>query len=354
MPASTGLNKNVKKAVASLVKPLSDRNRDVILRRFGLKTGRPETLESIGQSYGITRERVRQIEEYALKNLRVSGLETASILIKPYFDFVASVLEENNGFSPENNLFKKFSGQTNENNVDNLSLSFLISLHPDFHKSYENEEFLPFWFSNRDSSDLARGLVSRTISILNSKKKLLNQQGLYEAYKTEEKNQPVSSATFLAALSLSKRMDHNVFGEFGLADWPEIKPRGVRDRAYLVLKKENKPKHFREIASLINTANFSNKKANVQTVHNELIKDARFVLVGRGIYGLSEWGYKAGTVKDVLVNILKESRRSLPKQELVTRVLSSRYVKENTILLNLQDSKVFRKKDDGTYSLREV
>ena len=64
------LNKSIKKAVVGLIKPLSDRNRDVILRRFGLKNGRPETLESIGQGYGITRERVRQIEEYAIKNLR--------------------------------------------------------------------------------------------------------------------------------------------------------------------------------------------------------------------------------------------------------------------------------------------
>ncbi|MDP3730884.1 MAG: sigma factor-like helix-turn-helix DNA-binding protein, partial [bacterium] len=209
MPGLTGLNKNIKKSVASLVKALSDRNRDVILRRFGLKTGRPETLESIGQSYGITRERVRQIEEYALKNLRSSGLEAASVLTRPYFDFTIGVLGENSGFAPENNLFKKFSGQTSENNVDNLSLSFLLSLHPDFHKSQENDEFLSFWFVNRDSSDLARELVSRTISVLNSKKKLLNQQGLYDLYKTDEKNQPVSLNTFLAALSLSKRMDQN-------------------------------------------------------------------------------------------------------------------------------------------------
>lgn len=349
-----GLNKNIKKVVASLIKPLSDRNRDVILRRFGLKTGQPETLESIGQSYSITRERVRQIEEYALKNLRSTSLEAVSVLTKPYFDFAQDLLVEHGGFAPEKDLFKKFSGQADENNIENLSLAFLLYLHPDFNKSSESEETFSFWFLNNDSASLAKNLVNDMISLLDSNKKLLNQSGLYDMYKAESKNKPVSLETYLVALSLSKQIDQNVFGEYGLADWPEIKPRGVRDRAYLVLKKENKPKHFREIASLINTASFSNKKANIQTVHNELIKDGRFVLVGRGIYGLSEWGYKAGTVKDVLVNILKESRKSLPRQELVARVLSSRYVKENTILLNLQDSKVFRKRDDGTYSLKEA
>lgn len=348
-----GLNKNIKKAVASLIKPLSDRNRDVILRRFGLKSGRPETLESIGKSYGITRERVRQIEEYAIKNLRTTGLEQSVSLTKPYFDFAADLLSQHGGFAPEKDLFKQFSGQAGENNIDNLSLSFLLSLHPDFNKSAENEDMNAFWFLNNEAAGLARSLVGDTISLLHSNKKLLSQNGLYEMYKAEA-DKPVSLENYLVGLSLSKQIDCNVFGEYGLSDWPEIKPRGVRDRAYLVLKKESKPKHFREIASLINTASFSNKKANIQTVHNELIKDNRFVLVGRGIYGLSEWGYKAGTVKDVLVSILKESRKSLAKQDLVARVLSSRYVKENTILLNLQDSKVFRKKDDGTYSLKEA
>lgn len=354
-----GLNKNIKKAVASLIKPLSDRNRDVILRRFGLKSGRLETLESIGKSYGITRERVRQIEEYAIKNLRATGLEQSGSLTKPYFDFAADLLSQHGGFAPEKDLFKQFSGQAGENNIDNLSLVFLLSLHQNFTKSFENEETAAFWYLNKESLELAKSLVSETVTLLHSQKKLLNQNGLYEMYKTEALRQaqgkpPVSLENYLVGLSLSKQIDHNVFGEYGLSDWPEIKPRGVRDRAFLVLKKENKPKHFREIAGLINTASFSNKKANIQTVHNELIKDARFVLVGRGIYGLSEWGYKAGTVKDVLVNILKESHKSLAKQELVARVLSSRYVKENTILLNLQDSKTFRKKDDGTYSLKEA
>jgi len=121
-----------------------------------------------------------------------------------------------------------------------------------------------------------------------------------------------------------------------------------------VLKKINSPQHFSEIARLINNANFSNKKAHVQTVHNELIKDPRFVLVGRGIYALSEWGYSAGTVKDVLIDILKKSQKPMPKASLIAKVKDARMVKENTILLNLQDSKTFVKKEDGTYALRKA
>ncbi len=347
------LDKNIKKVVVTLVKSLSERNKDIVLRRFGLKTGQRETLESIGQSYSVTRERVRQIEDHVLKNLRSEINNAMALPTKPYFDFTSEALNEHGGSLSEGSLFEKFSGDSKDN-LANLSLTFLLSLNSNFKRSYENEDFYNFWFLNNGSDDSVAKLVNSIVVSLDEKKQLLNKEELYNIYKAKNKNKPVSLNAFLIFISVSKKIDRNIFGQYGLASWSEIKPRGVRDRAYLVLKRETKPKHFREITGLINTAQFSVKKANVQTVHNELIKDKRFVLVGRGIYGLSEWGYKSGTVKEVLMDILKESRKSLSRNELVAKVLSSRYVKENTVVLNLQDSKVFVKKDDGTYSLREA
>ena len=349
----TSLDKNIKKVVAGLVKSLSERNRDIVLRRFGLKTGSRETLESIGQSYGITRERVRQIEDYALKNLRAESNGSMASAIKPYFDFALNSLVGHSGFLSEKDLYAKFSGQDKDNS-NNLSLAFLLALNPVFARNYENENFNTFWSLNDSSFESAAKLVASIESALKEKNTLLTKEEFYSLYKTKAKNKPIALDAFLTSVSVSKNIDKNIFGQYGLASWSEIKPRGVRDRAYMVLKREAKPKHFREITSLINVAQFAFKKANVQTVHNELIKDSRFVLVGRGIYGLSEWGYKSGTVKDVLVDILRESKKSLDKGTLVAKVLSSRYVKENTVILNLQDSKVFSKKQDGTYFLKEV
>jgi DNA-directed RNA polymerase delta subunit len=139
----------------------------------------------------------------------------------------------------------------------------------------------------------------------------------------------------------------------GLVSWPQIHPKGVRDKAYLVIKKAGNPQHFSQIAKLINQAKFDTKKVNVQTVHNELIKDKRFVLVGRGMYALAEWGYKAGTVKDVLTDILRTHGKPLPRADLVTKVKDVRLVKENTILLNLQDSSTFVRDGNGHYVLRK-
>lgn len=338
----------ITKTVAGLVKNLSVRNRDIISRRFGLKTGKKETLESIGKSYGITRERVRQIEEFSLGQLAKSVSDTADI--SKYVGLAKDILGGNGGVMKEGELFKAFSGSDKEN-VVNASLVFVLTLAGEPVRSSENESFHTFWALDKNHSSLFRDAVSVLAKALAKDNKTIAES---EFASFAASNNVTNFRDISVLLAISKTLGRNVFGEIGLVDWADVKPKGVRDKAYLVLKKENKPKHFAEIAKLINSTGFSSKKANVQTVHNELIKDLRFVLVGRGMYGLNEWGYKPGTVKDVLADILKNHGKPLSKAELVAKVLDTRMVKENTILLNLQDSKVFSKKDDGTYVLRKA
>jgi hypothetical protein len=336
---STNNSAAVVKTVANLVKSIPVRNRDVVSRRFGLKNGKKETLESIGKSYSITRERVRQIEEFAVNQLR--KVADGNQDVEKYAALAKNMIGGNGGVMKERDLFRAFSGSENDSAV-NSSFAFVLSLSRDLVKFGENENFHAFWAASADALNDFKKLAAECVSFL------------------EKNKRPVSEAEFAplagnpnAFLSISKTVGKNIFNEIGLVSWPEVKPKGVRDKAYLVLKKGNAPQHFGQIAKLINTAGFNGKKANTQTVHNELIKDSRFILVGRGTYALSEWGYKSGTVKDVLVDLLKGSR-PLPKAALVSKVLNTRMVKENTILLNLQDSKVFIKNEDGTYSLRKA
>jgi hypothetical protein len=91
----------------------------------------------------------------------------------------------------------------------------------------------------------------------------------------------------------------------------------------------------------------SEKKVHPQTVHNELIRDKRFVLVGRGTYALREWGYEEGTVKDVILNLLKKAGGFLSREKIYEQVLEKRKVKKATIAVNLADRKFFEKKADG-------
>ena len=142
-------------------------------------------------------------------------------------------------------------------------------------------------------------------------------------------------------------------GQWGLMKWPIVNPKNIRDKIYVILKQNGKHMHFNEIANAIKNSDFKRKDVTTQAIHNELIKDKRFVLIGRGIYALKEWGYKKGTVADIITEVLTEAGEPLHRDEIVKRVLKSRYVKETTILLNLQGKNQFKRTAKATYGLAE-
>ena len=114
--------------------------------------------------------------------------------------------------------------------------------------------------------------------------------------------------------------------------------------------------HFTEVATLIDKLayNLPNKKTYPQTVHNELIKDGRFVLVGRGTYALAEWGYVPGTIKDIITKVLNEKNMPIHKDEIVEKVLAQRLVAKNTVLMNLNNKKNFEKDANENYFFKGV
>ena len=140
-------------------------------------------------------------------------------------------------------------------------------------------------------------------------------------------------------------------GVWGLTKWPSVNPKNIRDKIYVILEAKKEPMHFSDIAREIRESNFKRKNVTVQAIHNELIKDSRFVLIGRGIYALSNWGYKKGTISDIIVRVLENSEKPLTREEIVKNVLRVRKVKETTILLNLQNKKLFKKVDKNLYTL---
>ena len=156
-----------------------------------------------------------------------------------------------------------------------------------------------------------------------------------------------NTLTLESCLDVSKKIQKNSEGVFGLKDWPEINPRGVKDRAYLLFKKTQEPLHFTRVAHML-------EGSLVQTVHNELIRDPRFVLVGRGTYALKEWGYEPGQVKEVIAKILQAGKKPLTKEEILNQVLKQRMVKENTVFLNLNNKKYFSRTKQGKYQIQEA
>ena len=313
-----------------LLRDLSQRQKEILFRRFGLKSGQRETLESIGKSYGITRERVRQIEKEGFLRLKPKTDRYQKI-----FQYFNKYFTARGGLKKEDILLNELAGSNQKSQI-----YFLLILGPDFERFGETENFYSLWTINRNSLSIAKKFIDSVFSKL---KEIGKPLSLKELSSFSDLKTPV----LLAYLEISKKIQKNSEGLFGLRGWPEINPRGIKDKAYLVFRKEKKPLHFAEVARLL-------EGSLVQTVHNELIKDSRFVLVGRGIYALEEWGYYPGQVKDVILRVLREERKPITKEEILEKVLEQRLVKENTILLNLSNKKYFERDVQGKYKVKEI
>lgn len=318
------------------------RIKDVISRRFGLGDRKAETLEAIGQdpNYHITRERVRQIEENGLKILTQPKLMST---MKPVFIFLQDYLLEHGGLRREDKIFADLTDCG-----DSGSISLFLNLNPHLVRIGQTEKFHSLWLINKNVFKKAAKIVEYLTVNFNANNALATKADLLKL--ARKKDPAMNEKTLFSFIDGAKYLEQNHFGEFGLAHWPQIKPKGVRDKAYMIFKKEKQPLHFAKVAELINQEEFDAKLAHIQTVHNELIKDNRFILVGRGIYALNEWGYEPGTVIDVISNLLK-TRGLLSKEQIIGEVMKKRMIKENTILINLQNRKLFKRTEEGKYFL---
>ena len=332
-----------KEATAKALKARpAPRLREVLGRRLGLRGKEPETLETIGRSFGVTRERVRQIEADGLRHLAKPEIHAA---LAPVFGALEAHFGEHGNVFEESKLFHSAAEPRYHNHV-----SFLLAVGKPFARRGEEASWHDLWFTKAEALKAAEAVMSRTAAALTETGKPLPAADLFQILKKQAREvlgAVPTPETLESYLAISKMIKQNPYGEFGLVTWPTIRPRGVRDKAYAILARAGKPLHFREVANAITRSGWSAKKAHPQTVHNELIKDERFVLVGRGLYALREWGYEPGTVADVIASILRSSKKPLSRGEIAKRVLKARFVKENTILLNLQDKRRFRRAPEG-------
>ena len=339
----TTLSFKPKQVVKNLLKSLQERPREVLIKRYGLgKENEKMTLESIGKIYGITRERVRQIENYAISNVQKSKEYEAE---QAAFAELEKALHSMGGIMSEEDLLDSVSKDVSVQN----HVYFLLVLGRAFKWQKEDDHFKHRWHISDDHSKKIEDALRKLYKGLKDED-IIPESEIIESFlkHLEDINDNFRNDEVLKRwLSLSKTIGKNPLGEWGVSHSSNIKAKGMRDYAYLVIRKHGSPIHFREVAK--NIEKIFDKKAHVATTHNELIKDPRFVLVGRGLYALSEWGYMSGVVKDVIRKVL-EKNGPLTKKEVIDKVMKERYVKENTILVNLQNPKFFKKDKEGRYS----
>ena len=341
----------VNSLINNLLKNLDDRKRDVLVKRFGLGTKKAMTLQAVGDEYGVTRERIRQIESLALSDVRLAmkGNKEAEAVL----NLVNKKISEMGGVAKQENLVLAAQKELGaEANLANLS--FLREASKSFGFQPETDNFYPFWFNDDKSVKKSKLLIEKVSSSLKDKRGEVLVKGAFESiFDKEIKTNGLNKDVGLNYLAVSKNFSTSPYGDFGLSEWPEVNPATIRDWSYIVLKKENKPLHFEEIAKKISQIHTKKNKVFTPTVHNELIKDSRFVLVGRGVYGLTEFGYEAGGIKEVIKKILSKNS-GLKAGEIVELVNRQRIFKKNTIILHLQDRKIFKRDADGRFFTNEA
>ena len=333
-----------KQVVKHLLSVLPERARDVLQGRFGLGSETKRlTLEAIGRKYGITRERGRQIENHALGSIRKSDVYQKE---KEAFAELERAIHTLGGIVGEEELLRYLSGTGSNHN----HINFLLVVGEAFKRERESEHFKHRWYIDENLAKKVHEALLKLYKNLTNKD-LVSELDIIAQFLThvEDVADHLKAEPIVRRwLNLSKALGKNALGEWGLATSPNIRAKGMRDYAFLVLRKHGSPIHFKDVAKSIEK--LFGRKAHVATTHNELIKDPRFVLVGRGLYALAEWGYMSGVVKDVIRKIL-EKNGPLTRAEIVEKVLKERYVKENTIVVNLQNPQYFKKDKQGRYSV---
>ena len=334
----------LKNAISGSLKIIEqDREKEIISRRFGLK-GAKETLEQIGEMLSITRERVRQLEKAILIRLQISAEENRIPELAAAEKILIRNLTEMGRVARISNLADKVYGRT-ATSSEKTGIYFIATFSKSLTVVEENDKYeAAIGIAEYGDEKAIRAKVDEIVKLIKENKKPMTIDELDDKLNYEHPDH------IKAVASVSKLLA-TLNGLWGLAKWPAVNPKNIRDKIYVILENKKEPMHFSEIAKEIADSNFKRKNVTVQAIHNELIKDPRFVLIGRGIYALSTWGYKKGTISEIIKSILEKSEGPLTREEIVKQVLHVRKVKETTILLNLQNKALFKKVDKNLYTV---
>lgn len=324
-----------------------DREKEIISRRFGLND-RKETLEQIGELLGITRERVRQLEKAILIRLKIAAEEGKIPAINDVERMLIKHLSETGRVGRVKAISEALVGERSDERT-RAHIAFAAELSPKLTVVNENDNYHhAIGIAEYGDEKKIKSQVDAIVKAIKQHGEPIQIDQLHEILNNYEHPSHVQ-----ALASVSKHLA-NLKDNWGLTKWPTVNPKNIRDKIYVILADHGSPLHFSDIAKSIKASDFKRKNVTTQAIHNELIKDKRFVLIGRGIYALDSWGFSKGTVSDIITDVLKKAGEPLHRDEIVKRVLKSRQVKETTILLNLQSKPNFKRVAKATYALEEA
>lgn len=362
---------NFQELLVNLLSKLSDREQAILKQRYQLTSDleRKSTLKQIGDIYNITRERVRQIEREAIRKLiELKEAKEFAGELKTLEEEAISYFEKNGGLIREDQLLDEYVAENHKLDFlhNNAYLFVLENLFGSVDKVEDHDAFYSIWKLNDLDLEKVADLLNKIEQHLQTEKKVYQTEDLLAL--AENKLSPeLRSAideyvskhglelknalgSYLAA---SAMIEKNILNEWGPAVWENIRPKKLGDKIHLIFFKENQPLHFRDIADRINEAKFAEKNICAATVHNELIANDKYVLIGRGIYALKDWGYVSGTVADIISSILTKATKPMSKDDIYNEVLKQRQVNKSTIYLTLINKDKFERVNDNLFALKK-
>lgn len=329
------------------------KERLVLMKKFGLDGGKEIPLQKIWKEYTLTRERVRQIETQALMRFRrlIVGNEL-------YMNVLAEgkkILEIHGGILSEDALISKI---INKNLFKFSKAELKLILVSDFDITYlkRNKYLNKAFYIEPLYEDLLTKIVLFSEDYFREKKEsedlyefigILKENFLEEFRDVGTLKNDLFYINFFQIVRSMAMLD----GKIGLMEFPDINPKTIKLKMLYTMRRLNKPIHYQELPAKI-IEWFPNSSIKVNTVHNDLVKhNDTFVNLGLGLYGLKEWGYEGGSVKDILIRVFKKYDRPMNAKELAKEVLREKMVSPNTVTLTLQKyKKDFKRIDKGLYT----
>jgi len=337
------------KLVGGALNKLRERERGILMARYGLssESAERETLESIGQKLSVTRERIRQIEKAALRKM---GKKYA-VVLRPLWKVIDSYISLYGGMGSLEGIMHYLKIDEGDSaGLEKNALRLALSANANLGSLKKQLLFKEGWVVKGTDINKLTKLQELAVRVLEKAAKPLAEEKLVELI---TKEMSVTPAFIKGMLLISPQFGLDGQGDWGLTAWSIISPKRIRDKVLIVLAEAGRPLHFNNITKLVAERFKNDKPVLSRTVHNELIGDSRFVLVGRGIYALKAWGYTTGVVADVIKEILTKAGQPLHVSEIIKLVLKSREVKRNTIVANLQNKALFKKVAKATYTLAD-
>lgn len=350
-------NIDFNEVIVALLSKLSEREADVLAKRNALNSNEAHTLEEIGKEYNVTRERVRQIENEGIRKVKSIDYDAQQIPVKTIESAIGEFLLAHGGAMGEEHLMEQLL-EERPGDAQRAAIEFLLThvLSRQFERVQKSGDFSAIWKIGTMSIDTYLTIANHLYKVIAKQERPLTVDDViaeireHDLFDYIDKNSAKNDIMIEALLRLRTDLNKNILGEWGQRSWKSVTPKRMTDKAYLILKREGKPLHFEEITDLINDACFDNKKACAATVHNELILDDKYVLVGRGMYALKEHGFQEGTVSDLIDKLLAE-RGPMDKQSIIDEILKQRLVQKTTVTLALMKKDRFARQDDGRYTI---